>query len=67
MSIIALVPARGGSKSIPLKNIKTFCGKPLINWILEELDQVEKLDQVYVATDSELIENEVEKLNGKKN
>ena len=37
MSVIAFIPARGGSKSIPEKNIKYFCGKPLIYWTLYEL------------------------------
>ena len=37
MSVIAFIPARGGSKSIPEKNIKFFCGKPLIYWNLHEL------------------------------
>ena len=35
MSIIALIPARGGSKGIPRKNIKLFCGKPLIYWSIK--------------------------------
>lgn len=48
---IALIPARGGSKSIPLKNIKLFFGKPLIYWNLLAL-QNSTVDKVYVATDS---------------
>ena len=39
MRIIAFIPARGRSKSIPEKNIKTFCGKPLIFWNLSALQQ----------------------------
>ena len=50
MSIIAFLPARGGSKSIPEKNIKSFCGKPLIFWNLQEL-QNSNVDKVIVATD----------------
>ena len=34
MSIIAFIPVRGGSKSIPLKNIRDFCGKPLVYWTI---------------------------------
>ena len=49
MSIIAFIPARGGSKSIPEKNIKSFCGKPLIYWNLKELQKSE-VDKVIVAT-----------------
>ena len=51
MSIIAFIPARGGSKSIPNKNIKLFCGKPLIFWNLKEL-QDSCVDEIVVATDS---------------
>ena len=51
MSIIAFIPARGGSKSIPEKNIKLFCGKPLIFWALSAL-QESNIDEIIVATDS---------------
>ena len=54
MSIIAFLPARGGSKSIPEKNIKSFCGKPLIFWNLQEL-QNSNVDKVIVATDCKKI------------
>jgi N-acylneuraminate cytidylyltransferase len=54
MSIIAFVPARAGSKSIPDKNIKLFCGKPLIFWILKEL-QDSHVDNIIVATNSDKI------------
>ena len=49
MSVIAFVPARGDSKSIPYKNIKLFCGKPLIFWVLKEL-QYSNVDKIIVAT-----------------
>ena len=58
MSIIAFIPARGGSKSIPEKNIKFFCGKPLIFWNLQEL-QNSDVDEIIVATDSEKIKSVV--------
>ena len=58
MSIIAFIPARGGSKSIPEKNIKIFCGRPLIFWNLQEL-QNSKVDKIVVATDSEKIKSVV--------
>ena len=54
--IIAFIPVRGGSKSIPLKNIKDFCGKPLVYWNLKELQSVAAVNQIVVATDSEQIE-----------
>lgn len=57
MSIIAFIPVRGGSKSIPLKNIKSFCGKPLVCWNIEALELCSKVDKIIVATDS----NEIEK------
>lgn len=56
MSIFAFIPARGGSKSIPLKNIKMFCGKPLIYWNLLSL-QKSNVDKIIVATDSDQIKN----------
>ncbi len=58
MSVIAFIPARGGSKSIPKKNIKPFCGKPLIFWNLQEL-QKSNVDQIIVATDCEKIKDTV--------
>ena len=62
MSVIAFIPARGGSKSIPEKNIKSFCGKPLIFWNLQEL-QNSNADNIVVATDSEKIKNIVNSFN----
>jgi len=52
---IALVPARGGSKSIKNKNIKLFLKKPLIYWTLLSLEKSNIIDEVYLATDSEKI------------
>ena len=63
MSVIAFIPARGGSKSIPGKNIKNFCGKPLIYWNLLALEKSELIDEVVVATDSEKIFKKVEEFN----
>ena len=62
MSVIAFIPARAGSKSIPEKNIKSFCGKPLIFWNLQEL-QNSNTDKIVVATDSEKIKNIVNSFN----
>ena len=50
--IVAFIPARGGSKSIPLKNIKLLAGKPLIYWTIEAALNCEKIDRVYVSTES---------------
>ena len=49
--IVALVPLRGGSKSIPRKNIKPIAGKPLCEWILKTLLGVKEFDRVYVSTE----------------
>ncbi len=50
-----LIPARGGSKSIPLKNIKPIAGKPLIYWSLDAAVKCDKIKKVYVSTDSDRI------------
>ncbi|XDZ63096.1 acylneuraminate cytidylyltransferase [Alphaproteobacteria bacterium LSUCC0396] len=52
---IAFIPVRCGSKSIPLKNIKVFCGKPLIYWNLEALQNSSNIDKIFVAVDCEAI------------
>lgn len=66
MKTIAFIPVRGGSKSIPLKNIKSFCGKPLVCWNIEALEACPEVDEVIVATDSDDIWNTVESRNYKK-
>jgi N-acylneuraminate cytidylyltransferase len=48
---LAVIPARGGSKRIPRKNIKLFCGKPMIAWSIEAALQSGCCDQVVVSTD----------------
>lgn len=63
MKKIAFIPVRGGSKSIPLKNIKLFCGKPLVCWNIEALENCPEVDLVVVATDSDEIWATVEKQN----
>lgn len=55
MATIAFIPVRGGSKSIPLKNIKPFCGKPLVCWNIEALETCDAIDGIIVATDNEII------------
>ncbi len=57
--IIAFVPVRSGSKSIPLKNIKNLCDKPLVYWCLNSLNESNKIDKIFVASDSEVINNVV--------
>ena len=60
MKTIAFIPVRGGSKSSPLKNIKFFCGKPLVCWNIEALESCDLVDEIIVATDSDEIWNTVE-------
>lgn len=49
---VAIILARGGSKGIPKKNIMDFCGKPLIQWTIEQCKESLVVDVVYVSTDS---------------
>lgn len=57
---IAFIPVRGGSKSIPLKNIKEICGKPLVYWTVKAACYCKYIDKVYVATDSSIIKDTIE-------
>lgn len=60
---IAFIPARGGSKSIPGKNIKPIAGKPLIQWTIEACCNANYIDKVFVSTDSVEIRDFVVSLN----
>ncbi len=64
--VIAFIPVRGGSKSIPLKNIKDFCGKPLVCWNIEALEKCKLVDKIIIATDSPEIAKVVSSQNYKK-
>ena len=55
MSKIAVIPARGGSKRIPLKNIKEFNGSPLISYSIKAALESKLFDKVVVSTDDEKI------------
>lgn len=48
---LAFIPVRCGSKSIPFKNIKEFCGKPLVYWNIKALQNCLSIDKIIVATD----------------
>ena len=52
---IAVIPARGGSKRIPRKNIREFCGKPIIAYSIAAAQQTGLFDQIVVSTDDEEI------------
>jgi CMP-N,N'-diacetyllegionaminic acid synthase len=53
--VIAIIPARGGSKGLPGKNIRDLCGKPLIAWTIEKAKKSKYLDVILVTTDSQEI------------
>ncbi len=55
MNILGVIPARGGSKGIPGKNIKMIAGKPLIAWTIEAAKKSKLLTRVIVSTDDEKI------------
>jgi CMP-N-acetylneuraminic acid synthetase len=50
--ITGLICCRGGSKGIPGKNIKPFCGKPLLQWVLEAAREANVFDEIVLSTDS---------------
>ena len=56
---IAFIPVRGGSKSIPLKNIKLLNSKPLVYWTAKAANEAKNIDKVIIATDSEDIKKVV--------
>ena len=62
MANIAFIPVRGGSKSIPLKNIKILAGFPLVYWTAKAADDARCIDKVVIATDSVEIEKAVQAL-----
>lgn len=53
LNIVAIIPARGGSKSIPQKNLMDFCGKPLLAWTIEQALASRHITDVFVSTDDE--------------
>ena len=55
MKILGLIPARGGSKGIPRKNIKLLDGKPLIQYTIEVAQRADKLSKVIVSSEDEEI------------
>ncbi|RCX20168.1 N-acylneuraminate cytidylyltransferase [Anaerobacterium chartisolvens] len=57
---IAFIPLRGGSRSIPFKNIKEMNGRPLVYWVLDAAAGCGLIDEVYVSTDSGIIKNKID-------
>lgn len=56
MKIVGVIPARYGSTRLPGKPLKEICGKPMIWWVYNQVCKAEKLDEVFVATDNEQIQ-----------
>ena len=57
MKTVCLIPARGGSKGIPRKNIRNVCGRPLIAWVLKSALESGVFDEVWISTDDDEIES----------
>ena len=57
---VAFIPVRGGSKSIPLKNIKNINHRPLVYWVIKAAVESKNIDMIYVSTDSPIIRDTVD-------
>lgn len=55
MEYLAIIPARGGSKGLPQKNVKSMLGKPLIAWTIQQALETEQIDHTVVTTDNHRI------------
>ena len=55
MNSVCIIPARGGSKGIPKKNIIPIAGKPLVAWSIEQAVRAQSIRRVYVSTDDDQI------------
>ena len=63
-SILAVIPARGGSKGLPGKNILSFAGQPLISWTIQAAQKSKYIDKCIVSTDNSTISDVAKKYNG---
>jgi len=54
-TVLAIIPARGGSKGVPRKNIRELAGKPLIAWSIEAAKKSQYIDRIVVSTDDQEI------------
>ena len=64
MDAVCIIFARGGSKGLPGKNVKTLAGKPLIGWSIEKALKVKRIKRVIVSTDSDEIASIAQKFGG---
>lgn len=55
MNILGIIPARGGSKRVPRKNLRLLNGKPLVAWVIEAARFVEEIDSLVVSSDDDEI------------
>jgi len=55
MSTVAIIPARGGSRGIPRKNLVPLCGRPLLAWSIQHALDASSIDEVYVSSDCDEI------------
>lgn len=63
-TVLAIIPARGGSKGVPYKNIRNLAGKPLIAWSIEQAKKSIYIDRVVISTDDEVIASVAKKWGG---
>lgn len=63
---VAFIPVRGGSKSIPLKNIKHIGGQPLVYWTIQAAEECKAIEKIFVSTDDSKIAAAVAQFPGKK-
>ena len=61
MKIIGVIPARYNSSRFPGKPLADICGKPMVWWVHNAAKQVKELEEIYVATDSDVVESECKK------
>jgi CMP-N,N'-diacetyllegionaminic acid synthase len=54
-TVLAIIPARGGSKGVPRKNIRDLCGKPLIAWTVEEAKKSKYIDRLILSSEDDEI------------
>ena len=54
-TVLAIIPARGGSKRLPGKNLKPLCGKPMIQWTIGEAKKALNVDDIVVSTEDPMI------------
>ena len=53
MSVIAIITARSGSKSVPNKNVRVLGDKPLLGWVIQAVSKSKLVDKIILSTDSD--------------